>query len=171
MKAPTAPYRIRRVTPAEWPAVRELRLRALKCDPAAFGSTLAREEAFTDDLWQERTTRTATSETSSQWVAVDPSERLVGTAVVAEAEGRVNVFSMWVEPGLRNQGVGGRLLDAGLAWAGKRFAGREIHLEVNPRQVSAVRLYASRGFRFVGQPRPLDHTPGEHVQRMIRTAQ
>ncbi len=45
---------IRRIRPDEGLRLRALRLRALADAPMAFGSTLAREEAFPDRIWHER---------------------------------------------------------------------------------------------------------------------
>lgn len=160
---------IRRARSEEWEAVRDLRLRSLRSDPLAFGSTFAVEKTFDEARWRERATREATSSTSSQWVAEDPSGRLVGSAVIAEVEGRVNVFAMWVEPQLRGQGIGGRLLDAALDWTDQVFPERAVYLEVNPIQTAAVRLYESRGFRATGSLRPLGHTAGQSVIKMVRS--
>ncbi len=53
----TAPVvEVRRIGADEWSAFREVRLAALAESPAAFGSTLEREIAFDDDVWQERVT-------------------------------------------------------------------------------------------------------------------
>jgi ribosomal protein S18 acetylase RimI-like enzyme len=159
---------VRRATAAEWSALRDLRLRALRTDPTAFGSTLAREQEYDERLWRDRAERGATSRATSTWVAEGPSGELVGMATVSEVEGTVNVFAMWVDPGMRGVGVGGALLDAGLAWAGSAFPRRPVRLEVNPKQTAAVRLYESRGFRRTGRTEPLGHTPGEVVREMIR---
>jgi hypothetical protein len=45
---------VRRLRADEHALLRDLRLRALSDAPMAFGSTLAREEAFTPDVWQTR---------------------------------------------------------------------------------------------------------------------
>ena len=45
--------RVRQIRADEGPRLRALRLRALADSPWAFGSTLAREAAFLDDVWQE----------------------------------------------------------------------------------------------------------------------
>lgn len=42
------------ISPAELTAYKTLRLTSLQIDPHAFGSTYAREVAFTEDVWQER---------------------------------------------------------------------------------------------------------------------
>ncbi|MEZ5248086.1 MAG: hypothetical protein R2713_02390 [Ilumatobacteraceae bacterium] len=41
---------VRRITADEFPALRAVRIAALTDSPAAFGSTLDREVAFTDDI-------------------------------------------------------------------------------------------------------------------------
>ncbi len=158
---------VRRSRSAEWPSLRELRLRALESDPLAFGSTLAEEKAFDDERWRHRALEGSESPTLSQWVAEAGPGGLVGSVTIAEVEGRLHVFGMWVEPRYRGQEIGARLLDAGLRWARSTFPGRPVHLDVNPRQVRAVRLYESRGFRRAAPDRPLGHTPGETRYEMV----
>lgn len=159
---------VRRVVASEWQALRKLRLAALGSDPLAFGSTLAKESDLPDQRWRERATVEAESATSSQWVAEDSSGGLVGSIIIAQVQDQVYVFGMWVAPAHRGEGIGSRLLDCGLAWASATFPGRELRLDVNPRQTRAVLLYESRGFRRSGPDRPLGHTPGESRYEMTR---
>jgi len=166
--ATAAPPTIRRVVAAEWRALRALRLRALRTDPLAFGSFLAREEAFPESQWRERATRDADSADSAQWVADASSSGLVGTATAARADDRWYIFGMWVEPAYRGERLGGRLLDACLGWVLSVHGARPIYLDVNPRQEAARRLYESRGFRATGVSRPLDHAPAETAAQMLR---
>ena len=158
---------IRRLRPEEWSAHRELRLKALATDPLAFGSTLVREEAFADELWKARTVRGAASNDTALFVADAGSEGLVGMVAIALLEGQWHVFAMWVEPGRRGEGIGGMLLDAGLNWFRARTSGEPLHLDVNPRQGDAVRLYENRGFRRTGISSPLGHTDGETTVSMV----
>ena len=158
---PTTDIVIRRAQASEWRALRDLRLRALGADPLAFGSTLAQELAFDEERWRRRASDGSGSATTSQWVAQDGSGSLVGSIVVAQVEGKVYVFGMWVEPRCRGRGIGARLLDTGLTWAGSAFPGSAVLLDVNPRQTAAVRLYESRGFHRSGEDRPLGHSPPE----------
>jgi hypothetical protein len=72
--------RVRRIRADEGARLRALRLRALADSPLAFGSTLAREEAFSADVWDERTTRGAASEDQVTCVAED-GNRWIGMAV------------------------------------------------------------------------------------------
>ncbi|MGI0070749.1 MAG: GNAT family N-acetyltransferase [Thermoplasmata archaeon] len=161
---------VREVSPVEWSAYREVRLRALETDPLAFGSTRAREQAFSSERWKERISRGQNTSAGRTWVAVDLDGRFVGTAAfAADLEGTLRLFAMWVEPGSRGQGVGGRILDAALTWLHRVHPGLPVLLDVNPRQVAAVRLYESRGFQRTGATSSLDHTPGEVVVEMAVT--
>ncbi|MET0693740.1 MAG: GNAT family N-acetyltransferase, partial [Propionibacteriaceae bacterium] len=50
------PLQIRRTHGEDWAAMKSIRLQALAEAPAAFGSTLEREQAFTEQTWRERVT-------------------------------------------------------------------------------------------------------------------
>ena len=161
---------VRPIREEEWEAYREIRLRALMSDPLAFGSTYAREVALAPEKWRERIRPSTNPPKSATWVALERTEKFVGTIAVVDIEQALHVFAMWVEPRFRRKGVGGTLLDAALAWVDDVLQGRPVTLEVNPRQVDAVRLYESRGFRGTGKTSPLGHTPGERVVEMVRAA-
>jgi len=161
---------VRRIRPDEWREHREIRLNALATDPLAFGSTRSRELGYSDELWKERTERGALSENSALFVADPGGTGFVGMMAIAGSEGQWHVFAMWVAPGSRRRGIGGRLLDAGLAWYRERASTDPLLLDVNPRQVDAVRLYEHRGFRGTGRTAPLGHTEGEITVSMVLDA-
>jgi ribosomal protein S18 acetylase RimI-like enzyme len=165
----TAEIQVRPVREDEWQDYRDLRLKALKTDPLAFGSTLQREQAFSPGVWKERVTRGHSTLASVTWVAVSSTERFVGMIVAADLEGTIHLFAMWVDPEFRGVGIGRQLLDTALTWIQRSHPGRAVVLEVNPRQVTAVHLYQSRGFRFTGNSSPLGHTPDERVVEMTLT--
>src|SRR5262249_1122094 len=62
---------VRRIQPEESLRLRALRLRALADAPLAFGSTLAREQAFADEVWRERAKDGATGRDRVTYVAED----------------------------------------------------------------------------------------------------
>jgi len=159
---------IRRLREDDWPAFRRLRLRALRSDPMAFGSTYDKEAQFPDERWKAWARQGAAPVGSATWVAVRADGEFAGMVVAVARDGQLHLFSMWVEPSVRASGIGSRLLDAALTWAGTLPGRPPVRLEVNPRQEPAVRLYVSRGFRFTGTVRPLEHTPGETVHEMER---
>ncbi len=86
-------------------------------------------------------------------VAVTADGRCLGFAVVAlvgsVGSARAHLLAIGVDAGVREQGLGGRLLDAALALARREAtpwgAGR-LHLEVAADNHAARRLFASRGF-------------------------
>jgi ribosomal protein S18 acetylase RimI-like enzyme len=167
-RAPPSEVAIVRLVPEDWEVYRELRLRALREDPAAFGSTFAEESAFPQERWRERLARRGPSSPAVTWAARAPDGNLLGLLVAAKFTERFQLFAMWVAPEARRRSVGGRLLDAALAWVEEQAPGSPVYLEVNPLQTDAVRLYLSRGFRASGISRPLEHTPGQRVDELVR---
>ena len=157
---------VRRAYGSDWESYRDLRLRALATDPLAFGSTLAREQAFDDETWKRRLGRPGDAGSSATWVALSATGEWIGLVACAAFEGEPHLFAMWVDPGHRRKGFASRLLETALGWASVGFPGQRVVLDVNPRQVEAVRLYESRGFRATGRTTNLEHTPGERVVQM-----
>ena len=105
---------LRRFAADEWPAYRDLRLRALADSPDAFGSTFARESARSDDEWRERLATGVRSPTDLPLVPV------VDDVLAGLAWGRLDerqpdiahLFQVWVAPEFRGRGVGRLLVDA-----------------------------------------------------------
>jgi ribosomal-protein-alanine N-acetyltransferase len=77
-----------------------------------------------------------------------------------EILGTAEVLNLAVVPELRGQGLGARLLDAGLD-AIRARGGSEVFLEVRASNAVAQRLYASRGFRTEGRRRGYYRRPDE----------
>jgi GNAT superfamily N-acetyltransferase len=160
---------VRRIRSDEGLRLRALRLRALADAPWAFGSTLAREEAFAEAVWQERAARGAAGEDGVTCVA-EEGDRWIGmaTGIVHGLDGsRVDLFAMFVEPAARGQGVGAALVEAVAAWARERGIGR-VHLGVTTTNLAALKLYHRCGFKPTGQSTPLEHTPSLTTLEMVR---
>jgi GNAT superfamily N-acetyltransferase len=158
---------VRRIRADEGPHLRAIRLRALADSPSAFGSTLAREQAFSDDVWQERATGSAAGEDRVTFVAED-ADRWIGMATgLVDAGGRLDLVGMFVDPAARRQRLGAALVEAVAAWARGRGA-VQIHLWVTTTNEPALRLYRGLGFRPTGRTQPLDHTPALQEIEMVR---
>ena len=162
------PVRIRRIRDRDLPRFRALRLRSLAHDPMAFGSTHARELAFPADVWTQRVHRAAVASDQSIWLAETPNRQLAGMVGMFPHEGSLHVFGMWVDPRFRGHGVGGRLLDRLLRWAGEARPRATLRLSVNPAQTAAVQLYRARGFAETGVTEPLPHTPTVRMVELAR---
>jgi ribosomal protein S18 acetylase RimI-like enzyme len=147
---------IRTIAPHEWIAYREIRLRALKESPDAFGSTYEREALYTDDAWQQRLADTANRSLDFPLFA-EVDGILVGLAwgrVSREVPERANLYQMWVDPEYRGRGIGRMLVDAVITWAREKDLDA-LELDVTISNAPAVRLYRRAGFVVFGEPEPL----------------
>ena len=144
---------IRLLNDSDAQVYREVRLRALKNDPDAFGSTYEQEETKPLGHIIERIHHTKDQFTLG---CFDDSNTLVGI-VNFSRENRLktahkgNIYGMYVEPQFRGRGVGKSLLLALIERATKECEGLEqIHLTVVSNNKSAKRLYVSLGFEVYG---------------------
>ena len=101
-----------------------------------------RWRAWADEAARGETRVLFVAETADRWLGVvgafprvDPSE--------------VQLISMWVDPELRGQGIGQRLIIAVAEWAAARRC-REVYLFVQETNVHAQRLYEQAGFQPTG---------------------
>ncbi|MEP6620909.1 MAG: GNAT family N-acetyltransferase [bacterium] len=160
---------VRRFQAQEWALYRELRLAALGDAPHAFGSTLAREEAFSEQEWITRIVTGATSKLDFPMVVEDGTGRAVGLGWVRiePADTRTaTLYQVWVRREARREGIGLALLDAAVQWARTAGAGvMELHVAIGP--ASAIEFYRRAGFEDVGACSPM--RPGsEQFQQPMR---
>lgn len=147
---------VRPIKPNEWREYRDVRLRALRDSPDAFGSTYAAEEKSTDDMWIARI-HAATSSGRDCALFATHHEIVCGLVwckLSATDSGTADIYQMWVDPATRGSGAGQALLDAAVAWARKRYA-RRVRLGVTDGDSAAMRLYKRYGFRKIGDLEPL----------------
>ena len=145
----------------DWPAWREIRLRALLDSPSAFGSTYAREIGFAESDWRRRL-----EEPDAVSVLVLDDGRPVGMGgAYQDQPGWLHVVAMWVDPVARGRGVAHLLLRALEGWAAERGLG--LHLDVNTANAVARRFYERYGFVGTGETRPLREGAAEVKERMV----
>jgi len=143
-----------RLDPDQWPALKDLRLRALRNDPRAFAETYERAAAQPDELWKNRLLRAREGAESWLWFARQ-GDRLVGMVgafvdPTASDGSLVNVVAMYVDAAVRRRGVGRRLLTALIDELQARGV-RVLQLAVNETQHAALALYTDLGFQIYGQ--------------------
>jgi GNAT superfamily N-acetyltransferase len=163
---------VRRICAGEGLRLRALRLHALADTPTAFGSTVAREEAFADSVWHERAAGgaeggdriTLVAEQDGRWVGL--ATGLAGDPEDPQQSGPVLV-GMFVDRTERRHGVGAMLIEGVAAWARARGAAR-LSLWVTSSNEPAIALYRKCGFRPTGETKPLAHTPTLAELRMVR---
>jgi GNAT superfamily N-acetyltransferase len=164
--------RIRRIRADEWHRLRALRLQALAEAPMAFGSTLAREEAFSDDVWQERAAGGAAGADRVTFIA-EEGGRWVGlaTGLLAGQADLDEVFptlvGMFVDGSARQPGIGAALVERVASWTRERGGGRLV-LWVTSGNQAAIALYRRCGFEPTGATRPVAHTPARTEREMMR---
>jgi GNAT superfamily N-acetyltransferase len=156
-------WRVRRAVPDDWRASRLIRLQALTEAPLAFASTLDRESAFANDVWQQRIAG------SAQFLAETDDGAVVGTATGfadPDTTGTVRLVAMFVAPPARGQGLGERMVRAVVDQARSDGADRVLlHVvETNP---GAERLYARCGFVRTGATLRLPHRPDLLEHEMV----
>ncbi|MGW7280619.1 GNAT family N-acetyltransferase [Streptomyces sp. NPDC054844] len=180
----TAPgdYVIRSIRADEWPAVKELRLRALR-DPLAHLAYLETYDvaaARPDSYWQERAAGAAEGASGArQIVAEVPGGMWLGTlTVLVEEAGTTDwagcsvdrrqghVVGVFVRPEWRGSGLTKALFDAGLEWAWASGLER-VRLIVHPDNGRAQGAYRKAGFAPSGRTVPLVGGPGDHELEFV----
>lgn len=152
---------------SEWQSYRDLRLRALGDAPDAFGTTLAQARQRSDTHWKSRLADTSPDTDLAllgevdgvgaglAWGRIEPTDRDVAC-----------VYQMWASPEHRGCGLGRKLLTAVIDWARSRHALR-VELGVTCGNSAARTLYASAGFKPVGDPEPLRKGSALLAQSMV----
>jgi ribosomal protein S18 acetylase RimI-like enzyme len=147
----------------EWPRYREVRLRAMRDSPDAYGSLLALEAALSDNEWAERLACGVHSASELPLIA-ECEGAPCGLAWVRlddDAPDTAHLYQMWVAHDQRRRGVGRALVEAAAAWA-RVMGAQQLELDVMSNNEAAVRLYEGAGFVTYGERRPL--RPGSTLE-------
>jgi GNAT superfamily N-acetyltransferase len=139
---------VRRIKPADWQTLRELRLQSLLDAPEAFGQTHGHAAAIPDSEWQQNARASSTGD-ARLWLVASIDDAQVGLVQARRrAPDDCLVFSMWVAPGARRAGVGAMLIDALADWAAG-WGARRLVLWVFGANEGAHRFYERIGFTIV----------------------
>jgi GNAT superfamily N-acetyltransferase len=153
---------VRRLASTEWRTLREVRLRALRDAPYAFGSTYDAEIARDDKWWR-------VSAQALFWlVATNDRGEIVGLAAgraVPDLRYARQVISMWVAPEARGSGIAGQLVTALIDWA-RGDGASALVLDVAEGNHRARRFYERQGFAPTGSQEPLKSNPGVSTLQM-----
>ena len=162
---------VRRITGEDGAVLRELRLRALRDAPSAFGSTYAVEVVRTPDEWAARAARGSSGGDNATFLA-DVDGECVGLAggFRNDHDGHhadIDLVSMWVAPAHRGTGVADALVDAVLDWACHEGEAQKVGLWVTRGNERAQRFYERLGFVETGDVQPLPSDPCRDEVRMV----
>ena len=145
------PYQIRALNEADWPVVRDLRLRALKDSPDSYRPTLEEAIAEPESYWRAWA---AGRPGAFQAFAAFEGDHPVGLVSGGRREdGAGHLGAVWADPATRGQGLGRALVETICQFLESAGCTR-IELDVtegNP----AEHLYRSLGFTRTGASHPL----------------
>jgi GNAT superfamily N-acetyltransferase len=147
---------VREVVAADWRALRDIRLEALREAPDAFGSTFAREAAFGEADWQRRISSGGNFLGYLPEASASEPAGLIGG--YHEDPDAVELVSMYVRPLARGRGMGEALIATVIDWATARNAA-SVHLWVTETNKPARLLYERCGFSLTGERQPLPSNP------------
>jgi GNAT superfamily N-acetyltransferase len=147
---------ITQIREVDWQRLRDVRLRALEQDPAAFLETHANASTFPEERWRER----ATPRDSQASFAFERDGRYDGLVSCFMGDDPATVFlvAMWVAPELRGTGAAQQLVESVLDWGRRRRAER-VCLSVEGDNPRAARLYEKCGFLETCEPPAFPYQP------------
>jgi ribosomal protein S18 acetylase RimI-like enzyme len=140
--------RINKLPQSKWKDYKSIRLRALRRDPQAFGSSYEEEKKFKAEDWRRRIS-------NAYFAFMREGDKPIGTIVVyfeirPKTRHIANIFGVYVDREYRDRGIGTMLLTKALGEILKKKGIVKIKLQVNPKQFAAVKLYKKMGFKSTG---------------------
>jgi GNAT superfamily N-acetyltransferase len=142
-----------RVAEDDWRDLKTVRLAALTEAPAAFGSTLTREQDYDEVRWRSWT------RSSAVFLAfVDGTPVGIAAGRPGESSEEREIVSVWVDPTWRGRAIASHLLIAVLDWADADGSER-VRLWMMRGNGAARRVYERLGFEATGRSKPLPRCP------------
>jgi ribosomal protein S18 acetylase RimI-like enzyme len=155
---------VRRLQPAEWADYREVRRRALRDAPWAFGSSLAEADRLSEADWRQRLADRAIFVATTGGLSVG-----LVAGIATEAPNAAELISMWVDPDWRGRGIGDQLVSRVIDWATEHGL-QTIQLWVAEGNQEAERLYRRHGFSRTGERQLMPSATNRTEFGMIRQA-
>lgn len=151
----------------KWEAYKELRLRALKNNPEAFGQPHEKALLRSDDEWKMLLEKSAYGQ--KRWLLfAKVSGELVGMVSgtsMKSVEGGVKIQEMYVDSKARGEGIATKLMQALSVELLKNTDRRILRLGVFDTQTVAVSLYKSLGFKVIEAK--TEHFPGGYSHESL----
>lgn len=143
--------------PERWREAKRLRLEALRDEPAAFASSFADEQAFSDEVWIGRLTSAFKRDGNVTFFAQVKGELIgmagAGWSSKAKLRHVAEVYGVYVSPAQRDMGIASQLMGTLLDELSALPQLEKISLSVNSACKPAARLYERLGFQHVGTAR------------------
>jgi RimJ/RimL family protein N-acetyltransferase len=166
----------------DWRAIRDIRLRALADEPAAFLERLVAAELLGDEEWRARARRSRLPGTR-QLVARVPDGRWVASMTIFTSQGpptylgereggepRANLVGVWVDPDYRGAaaGVGDAVITTLCDWVRDELGLDRVYLHVGDWNTRARRFYERHGFQATGVTEKLPGDLSDFEYELVR---
>ncbi|HSJ29759.1 MAG TPA: GNAT family N-acetyltransferase [Acidimicrobiia bacterium] len=162
---------IRRIRADEGPVLMRVRLLSLLDAPYAFGATYTDTIQRPAEHWAKRAETASAGGTSAVYLGMaDGSPVAIAGAFQPEDDPDCrHVFGVWVEPALRGQGLGRRIVETVVSWA-EGVGATRTELWVTEANTPAVELYEALGFEDSGQRQAHPSDPTVMERKLVRRA-
>jgi ribosomal protein S18 acetylase RimI-like enzyme len=142
--------------------LRSVRLRALLCDPDAFGAAHEQESLYGAQFWEDRLVQSAWFLALAEGL---PTGLVACVMPPPGFEGELQLDAMWVDPRWRGTGLSHRLVAEVVRYAVEANA-TALTLTVAETSVAARRCYERVGFEATGERFPRRGRPGQFSEWM-----
>ena len=145
-----------------WARIRNIRLRALKENPEAFGGTFEKESAEDEAAWREKFIK---NEFLVASIAGQDAAMMYIEVLDGDFGATCWIGGCWSDPAYRGKG----LFSAMMKFVDEQDRGWEVQgLGVWNDNYRAIAAYEKLGFVKMGEEMPSTRQPGKFYQRMIR---
>ena|SRR6218665_3815974 len=107
----------RQLTESDWSLLRQVRLHALKNDPAVFGSTYSKESGYDEAKWRSW----IANPDYGIWILQDGEMPIGMTGIGMDRDDPARqscyIWGSWIEPAYRGRGLADLLYECRLEWA------------------------------------------------------
>lgn len=158
----------RRATKDDVTLFKEVRLKALKDSPDAFGSTY--ESALQRDQrsWEEQLWSTTTGGNRNTQFAFEEDQCIGIAALYREPSAPSgDIIMMWVDPGHRGSSAASLLVHNLLSWS-RESGFSAVSLDVTESNARAIKFYEKQGFHDTGEKVEIDFNRNLSGIRMIQ---
>lgn len=152
-----------RLASKDWKLYKELRLRALKEEPHAFGSSYEENVIKSDVSWAQGLEEA--SQEKTQWLVFAKLNNKIVGMIAAHLEKELDtahIISTYVSPEERGKGIAKKLMNSLLIRLKQNNQIKKIIIDVNPTQSTAFNLYKSSGFKITKKHKYLMGDGKEH---------
>lgn len=137
---------------SKWKSYKNLRLKALKEEPQAFGASFDENSKYSDNEWKRRLNNALEGKNNWLFFAKENDKLfgMIGAYLEKGVEDVATLISMFVSKEQRGRGVSRALMEKLLLELSKNNSLKKVKLTVNIIQKPAISLYESFGFKKKG---------------------